>query len=155
MVTINEVKQFIESPEYDTLLYDIQKRAKVEINSSEPNSTILNFDVIKLNAAGISTEVLKDLFEEKDKVVNYVINKLVKYNNIDLQQDYPDGEEPDEPDRVIKKMPFYKDFLVIYLIEFYFLKEKKSGLSTYLKAIKIPKAKVYENEITELYNKLG
>jgi hypothetical protein len=153
---MERIKEFIESELYNDLINQIKVVAKVEVQSSYPEM-ILSFDKENLDFAKISVDDLELLLSsDKEKIIEYVKVKLVKYLNVEMEQEYPKGEEPDEDDKdvILKISPFYKNFLNIYLIEYYLLKNRPTELEAYFKATRIPGAKKYEKELKEIYSKI-
>ncbi|PHN31629.1 hypothetical protein AO242_15000 [Pseudomonas sp. ICMP 561] len=60
----------------------------------------------------------------------------------------------DEDDVLLETLPFYKNFLNIYLIELHLLKTKPEMLDSYLKKIRIPNAKQYAKQLRSVYESI-
>ncbi|OXG02725.1 hypothetical protein B0A63_02420 [Flavobacterium johnsoniae UW101] len=90
-----------------------------------------------------------------DSISVYVEVKLRKYAD-DTEQEYPKGYnlEKEEDDKVVN-LPFYKNFLIGYLLEYWILKENPLEIEKYVRAIRIPNAKKYAKEITVIYNDIN
>ncbi|ELQ6222971.1 hypothetical protein R2320_004289 [Cronobacter turicensis] len=70
------------------------------------------------------------------------------------EEDIDDYNEEQDKDVIIEKFPFYKSFLITYMIECYLLKTNQVKLEDYLKKSKIPKHKQYAEELKSFYNKI-
>ena len=154
---IEQLINFINSGNYTNLISDLERSLNLKINKDTPSTTILNYDILKLKTAKINIDEIAKLIEsDSNRIKKYAIAKLEKYNNVQEIQEYPKGEEPSESDKDIRlrTLPFYKNFLIIYLIEYFLLKTNPSELETYLKATRVPNAKKYDKELKNIYNKL-
>jgi hypothetical protein len=153
---MERIKKFIESELYNDLIKQIKEVSKIEVQSNCPEM-LFSFDKENLDFAKISVDDLESLLNsDKEKIIEYVKIKLIKYLNIEMEQEYPEGYEPDEDDKpvVLKVSPFYKNFLNIYLIEYYLLKNRPTELEAYFKLTRIPGAKKYAKELKEIYSKI-
>ena len=83
------------------------------------------------------------------------IDKKMQYN-FDEDDEYPEGEEISDDDKphTIEELPYYKNFLVAFLIEYYFLKEQPTKLGKYLKRIHIAHATNYEKELRNIWKEV-
>ncbi|WP_230582593.1 hypothetical protein, partial [Cronobacter malonaticus] len=70
------------------------------------------------------------------------------------EEDIDDYNEEQDKDVIIEKFPFYKSFLITYMIEYYLLKNNQVKLEDYLKKSKIPRHKQYAEELKSFYNKI-
>ena len=155
MVTIQEIRNFIQSEEYLSVLNRIENVSNIEINSTDPSFTVLNHDISKLNFAELTIKNLEGLIAgDNQTIVEFILAKLKKYLNVKVDQEYPLHEEVDDDDETIKVLPFYRNFLILYLIEYFFLKNNPGKLASYLKSIKIPQAKKYEAELKEIFKNI-
>jgi len=155
---MDEIKKFIESEIYNELLNKVRMQVKIEVNELLPPIVLLNHDASLLKAAKITIGEISDLISKDDKVSQFIIAKMTFYEThkeVD-NNEYPEGEEleDDELPVVKKTLPYYKNFMFGFLLEYYFLKNRPSELISYLKATKMPHAKKYENELKEIHNKL-
>ncbi|MCC6287217.1 MAG: hypothetical protein IT249_04975 [Chitinophagaceae bacterium] len=149
------VKKLINSKYYGILLNKVKEVTKITINDSDPPFALLNYDMGRLKAAKVNAEVLERLLEEHmDSVLKFSVLKIGY--RFDEEEDFPPGEELDDDDKpkTIEVLPYYKDFLVTALVEFYLLKDKPSELNPYLKATRIPHAKKYEKQLKDIYSKI-
>jgi hypothetical protein len=103
----------------------------------------MDYDVKKINSSGFGIDLIKGLiFNDAPKLTDFVTVKLKKIEDGD-----DEGDEDDE-DEIL---PFYKNFLIIYLIEFAFLKFKPDGLAEYLKSIKVPDYARYASALIAIF----
>ena len=74
----------------------------------------------------------------------------------DNEEDFPKNENigKEEKPVTIKVLPYYKSFMLGYLIEFYFLKMKEDKLLQYIKDVRIPQPNKYEKELKKIYNQI-
>ena len=143
---MNKINEFINSGLYETLLKAVQER-NVEIDNIVPFS-LLDYDRERLVAARIEIEDLKALLSTN---ISFVKSKMQL--DFDEEDEYPVGEEviDDEKPRTINELPYYKNFLVAFLIEYYLLKIQPKELGKYLKRIRIAHASKYEDRLKELW----
>lgn len=85
------------------------------------------------------------------EIVSFVERKM-SYDFED-EEEYPKGEElsDDEKPKLITELPYYKNFLVAFLIEYYLLKEHPTTLCGYLKRIHIANATKYKRELKAIW----
>ncbi|EPO1792821.1 hypothetical protein ACT7BH_004264 [Cronobacter turicensis] len=151
MVATIHIKDFIKSDNYTYLLNSIVLELNVEINKSEPPSQVLNLDANRIKNADVSLKELEEVIV--DDYVNII--KYVKIKMFGLgEEDIDDYNEEQDKDVIIEKFPFYKSFLITYMIEYYLLKTNQVKLEDYLKKSKIPKHKQYAEELKSFYNKI-
>jgi hypothetical protein len=154
---MEQLIKFISGNDYSKLIENLKEVIKIEVNENLPSNNNLNHDISRLKSAKLEIKELVLLIEsEKNRIIDFIVAKLKKYNNVEDIQEYPKGEEleKDEKDVRLKVLPYYKNFIVLYLIEFYLLKNNPSELESYLKSIRISNAKKYEKELKEIYSKL-
>jgi hypothetical protein len=152
---MESIKNLIAGDRYQSLLENVRKETNIQIDQADLPSAILNFDADMLKSAKIDAQVLGGILEtDLNEVSKYSILRLGLVKDDD--QEYPEGNEPDEDDKdeVIETLPYYKNFLVSFLVEYYFLKNKPSELAAYLKAERIPNAKKFEKELKEAYSSI-
>ena len=128
---MNKINEFINSGLYETLLKAVQER-NVEIDNIVPFS-LLGYDRKRLVAARIEIEDLKALLSTNmEEATSFVKSKMQL--DFDEEDEYPVGEEviDDEKPRTINELPYYKNFLVAFLIEYYLLKIQPKELGKYL-----------------------
>ena len=125
---MNKINEFINSGLYETLLKAVQKR-NVEIDNIVPFS-LLDYDRERLVAARIEIEDLKALLSTNmEEATSFVRSKMQL--DFDEEDEYPVGEEviDDEKPRTINELPYYKNFLVAFLIEYYLVLPYKPNIS--------------------------
>lgn len=147
---MNKINEFINSGLYETFLKAVQER-NVEIDNIVPFS-LLDYDRERLVAARIEIEDLKALLSTNmEEATSFVKSKMQL--DFDEEDEYPVGEEviDDEKPRTINELPYYKNFLVAFLIEYYLLKIQPKELGKCLKRIRIAHASKYEDRLKELW----
>ncbi|STC96777.1 hypothetical protein AB8W28_15045 [Cronobacter universalis] len=151
MVNTAEIKDFIKSDNYTYLLNSIVLELNVEINKSDPPSQVINLDANRIKNADVSLKELEEVIV--DDCVNIIKYVRIKMFGLD-EEDIDDYNEEQDKDVIIEKLPFYKSFLITYMIEYYLLKNNQVKLEDYLKKSKIPKHKQYAEELKSFYNKI-
>ncbi|MBC9130884.1 hypothetical protein JMI89_08690 [Frischella sp. Ac48] len=147
-------KQIIDSCQYKNLVDNIQKRTKLKV-LSEYREAVASRDEKKMKLANLSEEEAMKLLEMDKEIFNeFVLCKMQKFENVKIDEEYPNREEPEQEDDNETILGYSKSFLLLYLIEYFLLKTNPSGLEPYLKATRIPNAKKYEKELKEIYRKL-
>ena len=147
---MDDFDNFINSEIYGKAINSI----KNQNNNIEISSEYIKIKQIELNLlsnANITIDDIKNILEnEFNKIINFTMLKMEKYiKEKDTGGDFPKNENIGKDDKpvAIKILPFYKSFLVMYFIEYYFLKYKQDKLLQYIKDIRIPQSKKYENEL--------
>ncbi len=150
--------KLIENKNYRKLL--LITIDKIAINVKDEIHTIyLNKFDENLSKAKISYEYINSILENNldlEKVSNYIVKKLIKYDGVD-EQEYPDGEEPDEDEKdiIISDDGYSIVFLAFHLIEYCIIKQDRNHIEDYVKAIRIPNAKKYAKEILKIYDEVN
>lgn len=125
---MDEIIKFINSIEYECLLNELQLKVSLEIAQSIPSFTVLNYDIERLKRSSIEIkDLLKIISTHNQKIQLFILLKFEKYLGIKEEEEYPEGYNPDEEDEKnqnIKTLPFNRNFLILYLIEYYLLNNK-------------------------------
>jgi hypothetical protein len=148
MVTEQEVRDFINSDLYSSLLGQICEIRNIAINEDEPSSVILNHDINKLNLSGFSFAEISGVLESD--LLKFVTYVCLKFDAFLTAKDEQEGN--DDEDEIVKVLPFYKNFLILYAIEFCFLETNVNGLDDYLKKIRVPNSKKYALKLKEIFS---
>lgn len=151
MINTVDINFFIKSDNYTHLLNSIASELHIEINKNEPPSQVLNLDANRIKNADVSLKELEEIIV--DDCVNIIKYVRIKMFGLD-EEDIDDYNEEQDKDVIIEKFPFYKSFLITYMIEYYLLKNNQVKLEDYLKKSKIPKHKQYAEELKFFYNKI-
>ena len=156
---LKNIKYLIETSNYKHLLKAVQDTLKLDINEAIPPLQVLNFTAQWLEKANIRNDELEMLMiTDKEKIISFTAEQLSQESKI---EEFRDGEEQDvltEDESNVIIEPFYKDFMIMHAIKYFFLKNRPSELGKYLKAIRFfsPKqAKQYERELVEIYAKIS
>ena len=118
---MDEINRFINGKSYELLLRNILQKRNIEIESNIP-FVLLDYDKEQLKAAQIEVEDLETLLiSNMTEIVSFVERKM-SYDFED-EDEYPKGEDlsGDEKPKLITELPYYKNFLVAFLIECYLL----------------------------------
>jgi len=155
---MHNLLKLIEINDYRCVLLKIKNKIKINVKE-EIHSIYLNKFDESMVKAKISFEDIILLLEtnsELEKISNYVVKKLIKYDGCN-EQEYPDGEEPDEDEKdiIISDDGYSVAFLAFHLIEYCVLKQNKNEIDNYVKAIRIPNAKKYSKEVTEIFDEVN
>jgi hypothetical protein len=151
---MDNINEFINGENYELLLKNVQTISNIEIDDNVPFA-LLDYDNERLKVAQVKIEELEYLFNSNMKETLCFVVKKMQYN-FDEDDEYPEGEEilDDDKPHTIEVLPYYKNFLVAFLIEYYFLKEQPTKLGKYLKRIYIAHATKYEKELRNIWKEV-
>lgn len=151
---MDNINEFINGENYELLLKNVQTISNIEIDDNVPFA-LLDYDNERLKAAQVTIEELEYLFSSNMKETLCFVVKKMQYN-FDEDDEYPEGEEISDDDKphTIEELPYYKNFLVSVLIEYYLLKEQPTELGKYLKRIYIAHATKYEKELRNIWEEV-
>ena len=151
---MDNINEFINGEIYEVLLKNVQTISNIEIDDNVPFA-LLDYDNERLKAAQVTIEDLESLLGSNMNEAMTFIDKKMQYN-FDEDDEYPEGEEISDDDKphTIEELPYYKNFLVAFLIEYYFLKEQPTKLGKYLKRIHIAHATKYEKELCNIWKEV-
>lgn len=151
---MDNINGFINGENYEFLLKNVQTICNIEIDDNVPFA-LLDYDNERLKAAQVKIEELEYLFSSNMKETLCFVVKKMQYN-FDEDDEYPEGEEISDDDKphTIEELPYYKNFLVSFLIEYYLLKEQPTELGKYLKRTHIAQATKYEKELRNIWKEV-
>lgn len=151
---MDNINEFINGENYELLLKNVQTISNIEIDDNVPFA-LLDYDNERLKAAQVTIEELEYLFSSNMKETLCFVVKKMQYN-FDEDDEYPEGEEISDDDKphTIEELPYYKNFLVAFLIEYYILKEQPTELGKYLKRTHIAQATKYEKELRNIWEEV-
>ena len=151
---MDNINGFINGENYELLLKNVQTICNIEIDDNVPFA-LLDYDNERLKAAQVTIEELEYLFSSNMKETLCFVVKKMQYN-FDEDDEYPEGEEilDDDKPHTIEELPYYKNFLVSFLIEYYLLKEQPTKLGKYLKRIYIAHATIFEKELRNIWEEV-
>ena len=151
---MDNINEFINGENYELLLKNVQTISNIEIDDNVPFA-LLDYDNERLKAAQVKIEELEYLFNSNMKETLCFVVKKMQYN-FDEDDEYPEGEEilDDDKPHTIEELPYYKNFLVSFLIEYYLLKEQPTELGKYLKRIHTAHATKYEKELCNIWEEV-
>lgn len=151
---MDNINEFINGENYELLLKNVQTISNIEIDDNVPFA-LLDYDNERLKVAQVTIEELEYLFSSNMKETLCFVVKKMQYN-FDEDDEYPEGEEvlDDDKPHTIDELPYYKNFLVAFLIEYYLLKEQPTKLGKYLKRIYIAHATKYEKELRNIWKEV-
>lgn len=151
---MDNINEFINGENYEVLLKSVQKISSIEIDNTVPFA-LLNYDNEMLKAAQLKIDDLESLLGSNMNEAMTFIDKKMQFD-FEEDDEYPEGEEISDDDKphTIEELPYYKNFLVAFLIEYYFLKEQPTKLGEYLKRIHIAHATKYEKELRNIWEEV-
>lgn len=151
---MDNINEFINGENYELLLKNVQTICNIEIDDNVPFA-LLDYDNERLKAAQVKIDDLESLLNTNMKEASYFVEKKMQYN-FDEDDEYPEGEEISDDDKphTIDELPYYKNFLVSFLIEYYLLKEQPTELGKYLKRTHIAQATKYEKELCNIWKEV-
>ncbi|EGQ19134.1 hypothetical protein [Prevotella pallens] len=151
---MDNINEFINGEIYEVLLKNVQTISNIEIDDNVPFA-LLDYDNERLKAAQVKIDDLESLLNTNMKEASYFVEKKMQYN-FDEDDEYPEGEEISDDDKphTIDELPYYKNFLVSFLIEYYLLKEQPTELGKYLKRTHIAQATKYEKELCNIWKEV-
>lgn len=151
---MDNINEFINGENYGLLLKNVQTISNIEIDDNVPFA-LLDYDNERLKAAQVKIDDLESLLNTNMKEASYFVLKKMQYN-FDEDDEYPEGEEISDDDKphTIDELPYYKNFLVSFLIEYYLLKEQPTELGKYLKRTHIAQATKYEKELCNIWKEV-
>lgn len=137
----------MESDHYQAMLLAVQEQLNLDINESQPSDILFQHDANKINIAKVDIDALEQLLEHrKVGLVPFVRAKLSTLMSTAHEQ-----EGNQDEDKIVKTLPFYKNFLIIYLLELFFLENAPEQLDAYLKGIRIPNSKKYKEQLVKIH----
>lgn len=144
MVTTLDVRSFINESNYFILLSKVTDLLSISLRDSEIPSQVFNIDANCINKANIDLCILNQLCKsDEEKIVEFITLHKSKIDRDD-----------DSNDEIIEILPSYKNFLIGYLIKYFFVSQKPQMLESYLKSLKLPAYKKHADELKEIYNKI-
>lgn len=151
---MNNINEFINGENYEVLLKSVQTISNIEIDDNVPFA-LLDYDNEMLKAAQVKIDDLEFLLGSNMNEAMTFIDKKMQFD-FEEDDEYPEGEEilDDDNPHTIEELPYYKNFLVSFLIEYYFLKEQPTKLGKYLKRTHIAQATKYEKELRNIWEEV-
>jgi len=148
------MRNIIDSELYQKAVKEVSEKAQISIDY-EYEDIIAKYDNNRLIAAELDENDIVELLQsDYSMIVEYAIAKLSKFRDPKIDEEYPKGEEPDPDEEEMEIFGGYGvNFLIMYMMEFYFLKYNPTELLSYLKTVRIPHAQKYEKELKEVYSK--
>lgn len=151
---MDNINEFINGENYEFLLKNVQTISNIEIDDNVPFA-LLDYDNEMLKAAQVKIDDLEFLLGSNMNEAMTFIDKKMQFD-FEEDDEYPEGEEISDDDNphTIEELPYYKNFLVSFLIEYYFLKEQPTKLGKYLKRTHIAQATKYEKELRNIWEEV-
>lgn len=151
---MDNINEFINGEIYEVLLKNVQTISNIEIDDNVPFA-LLDYDNERLKAAQVKIDDLEFLLGSNMNEAMTFIDKKMQFDFED-DDEYPEGEEIsyDDKPHTIEELPYYKNFLVSFLIEYYLLKEQPTELGKYLKRTHIAQATKYEKELRNIWEEV-
>jgi hypothetical protein len=152
MVSVEAIKQWINSEIYVNLLEQSRKHLTIHVVEKDIPDVVLQFDADNLKLANLSISAIENLAKNPRLVCNYIAQKLKLLSGSGHEEEGKHSE--DEESVLIEEIGFYRSFINLYLIELYFLQFDQDGLEAYLKATRVPGAKKYGAQLKLIYSTL-
>ena len=151
---MDNINEFINGENYGLLLKNVQTISNIEIDDNVPFA-LLDYDNERLKAAQVKIDDLEFLLGSNMNEAMTFIDKKMQFD-FEEEDEYPEGEEilDDDKPHTIEELPYYKNFLVAFLIEYYLLKEQPTELGKYLKRTHIAQATKYEKELRNIWEEV-
>lgn len=151
---MDNINEFINGENYELLLKNVQTISNIEIDDNVPFA-LLDYDNERLKAAQVKIDNLESLLGSNMNEAMTFIDKKMQFD-FEEDDEYPEGEEISDDDKphTIEELPYYKNFLVAFLIEYYLLKEQPTELGKYLKRTHIAQATKYEKELRNIWEEV-
>ena len=151
---MDNINEFINGENYEFLLKNVQTISNIEIDDNV-TFALLDYDNERLKAAQVKIDDLEFLLGSNMNEAMTFIDKKMQFD-FEEDDEYPEGEEilDDDKPHTIEELPYYKNFLVAFLIEYYFLKEQPTELGKYLKRTHIAHATKYEKELRNIWKEV-
>ncbi|ECG2650781.1 hypothetical protein NF324_001458 [Salmonella enterica] len=146
MVTTNDLRNFVKTKCYVDLLDRVITDLNLVLNKNEPSSQIFNIYSNDVNKANVTVNELEELCSDKDKIVKFI--------ELYFSEISDDEKDEDDDSETIEVVPFYSNFLIGYLVDYYMLKNRQDELENYLKNRRIPDYKKFANELRLIYKNI-
>jgi hypothetical protein len=126
---------------------------KIIDEMSQPS---LTRDVGKLGCVNLSPGELLDFIKSmRNQFINFSVEKLNKFSELTFRSEQefgPDGVPGDiDNDGHEEVVGFPRNFLVIYMIEFFILEKKPDILDSYLSYVRVSGAKRYADDLRKIF----
>ncbi|WP_458047777.1 hypothetical protein [Providencia stuartii] len=144
MVTTNDLRSFVKTDSYINLMNFVIAGLNIVLNKNEPSSQLFNIYANNVNKANITINELEQVCADKYKIMKF----------IELYFSEITDDEKDEDNVTIEVVPFYSNFLIGYLVDYYMLKNRQNDLEGYLQKRKIVNYKKFANELRTIYSKI-
>lgn len=150
MVTTNDLRSLVKTDSYINLMNFVIAGLNIVLNKNEPSSQLFNIYANNVNKANITINELEQVCADK-----YKIMKFIELYFSEITDDEKDEDEDEDEDNVtIEVVPFYSNFLIGYLVDYYILKNRQNDLEGYLQKRKIANYKKFANELRTIYSKI-
>lgn len=164
--TLHNLKELYYSELYKTLLLEFERQSIHRLNQRAENEMSLINTLGYTQRRYLILNIPFDEVHEKFKLfqsdlLNYTLlttDYFIKKKDEFSDGEFPEGEEPGDENKsvVLEVLGISRTFLLDKFCELYLLIEgDEDRLFHYLKTIRIPEAKKYQKEITQLYQQLN
>jgi hypothetical protein len=148
MVTTLDIRAFIKTDAYQRLFNDVVKQLNIKLIEEDdiPVGTV-NADVEDIKMANrivnvnVSLSDLEDLCND-EKIINFI-----RIHINEVSGDNKDGE-------LIDVLGYRKDFLIWFLLQYFFLKNHPDKLTAYLVSLRIPGNKKFAKQLKNIYSRI-
>jgi hypothetical protein len=145
----SDVRNIISSEVYRKIVSELVSDIQISVDA-EYEEVFARLDSAKIIRSGLDVgRIMEVLSSDREAIKNYSVKKILALSVQKEEQDYPEGEEPDddEKDVILSIGNYSQGFLLTNIIEYSLAKEGGAKLLDYIKASKIPKAKDYAKQV--------
>ncbi len=149
-----ELDGFIKSEHYSNLLNRLVICTHIELNNNVPD-VLFGHDERRIAAGGMDITALEGLLsndQKVDEIKEFILKSMHSVGG--EEEEYPTGGESDKDDRpqLKKKLPYYRSFLITFLVQYYLIENHPDRLDAYYKATRTPAAKKHKKQMLEIYH---
>jgi len=153
--SLNGIFNPMNNEHYEAIVRDIEQRFAMKIINDVPQLS-LNRDRDKLAHINLlPDELLSFIWPIKDKFIDFSVGKLQKFSGLTFRSEQecaPNEELVDgEDDGREEVIGYPKNFLILYMIEFYILCQAPDHLNSYLNYARVSGAKKYGDDLKKIF----
>jgi len=146
MVTTNDLRSLVKTDSYIDLMNSVVSGLNLVLNEKEPSSQVFNIYANDVNKANVTVNDLEKVCADKDKIIKFI--------ELYFSEITDDEKDEDGDSETLEIVPFYSNFLIGHLVDYYMVKNKQDELDGYLKKRKIADYKKFANELRAIYSRI-
>ena len=144
MLNMNEALSILSTEEYQAILNTLTDNFNLKIYEGDIHQ-LLDIDEKRMGIANFH-------FNDAMKILTSDSCRLMKFLELKLKLVDKINNEENKFNPILEHHGYGKDFLLMYMIEYFLLNKNDDSLLTYIKAIRIPNAKKYIKELEGILN---